>query len=183
MPGPIGFSHMGIHCFDLEPMYDFYTNVMGMTETDRGELERDGKQIVVRFLSSNPSEHHQLVLYNGRTADRDVTFINQISFRYESLDGLRELRDALDDHGLEPARIVDHGASYSVYFDDLEGNRVEAFVDTPWYVEQPMADPLDLSKSDDTILAETKEKISGHPTFKSREKWELETAARMGIRG
>ena len=111
------------------------------------------------------------------------TFINQISFCYESLDGLRELREALGEHGLEPARIVDHGTWYSVYFDDLEDNRIEAFVDTPWHVEQPMADPLDLAKSDDTIVAVTKEKISGHPTFKSREKWESETAARMGIRG
>jgi catechol 2,3-dioxygenase-like lactoylglutathione lyase family enzyme len=35
MLGPIGFSHMGIHGFDLEPMCDFYTKVMGMTETAR----------------------------------------------------------------------------------------------------------------------------------------------------
>jgi len=174
---------MGIHCFDLEPMYEFYTKVMGMTETDRGQLERDGKQIIVRFLSSNPSEHHQLVLYNGRTADRDVTFINQISFRYASLDGLRELTAALAVQAIEPARVVDHGASYSVYFDDLEGNRIEAFTDSPWYVEQPMADPLDLSKSDADILAETEAKISGHPTFKSRDAWESETAAKMGISG
>lgn len=183
MPGPIGFSHMGIHCFDLEPMYDFYTNVMGMTETDRGELERDGRQIIVRFLSSNPAEHHQLVLYNGRTADRDVTFINQISFRYDSLDGLRDLKNALAAQGIEPARVVDHGASYSVYFDDPEGNRLEAFVDTPWYVEQPSTVPLDLSKTDEEILAETEAAISGHSTFKSRAAWEAETAAKMGMRG
>lgn len=56
-------------------------------------------------------------------------------------------------------------------------------MDTPWYVEQPVADPLDLSKSGDTILAETREKISGHPSFKSREVWESETAVKMGIKG
>jgi hypothetical protein len=50
--------------------------------------------MIVRFLSRNPSEHHQLVLYNGRMDDRNVTFINQISLHYESLDGLRELREA-----------------------------------------------------------------------------------------
>ena len=49
---------------------------------------------MVRFLSRNPSEHHQLVLYNGRIYDRDVTFINQISLHCESLDGLLELREA-----------------------------------------------------------------------------------------
>jgi hypothetical protein len=56
--------------------------------------DRDGKEMMVRFLSRNPSEHHQLVLYNGRMDDRNVTFINQISLHYESMDGLRELREA-----------------------------------------------------------------------------------------
>jgi hypothetical protein len=46
-----------------------------------------------------------------------------------------------------------------------------------------MADPLDLSKPDEAILAETEAKISGHPTFKSRDIWESETAAKMGISG
>ena len=30
------FSHMGICCFDLKKMEDFYTRVIGMQVTDRG---------------------------------------------------------------------------------------------------------------------------------------------------
>src|SRR4029077_19128863 len=59
----IGLSHFGVSCFDLERMEDFYTRVLGMTVTDRGDVPV-GRLI---FLTTDPAEHHQLVLASGRT--------------------------------------------------------------------------------------------------------------------
>ena len=48
---------------------------------------------------------------------------------------------------------VSHGNALSVYFKDPEGNRIELFVDTPWYVEQPVRVPMDMKLSDAEIWA------------------------------
>ena len=39
-----------------------------------------------------------------------------------------------------------------MYFLDPEGNRLEFFCDTPWYVEQPHRVALDFSLSDEELL-------------------------------
>lgn len=41
-----------------------------------------------------------------------------------------------------PALIPDSNA-ISIYARDPEGNRLEIFIDTPWYVDQPMRVPVD----------------------------------------
>ena len=61
----LSLSHMGINCFDLPTMLAFYTGVLGMTVTDRGTLPAPlGAELV--FLTTDPREHHQLVLVSGR---------------------------------------------------------------------------------------------------------------------
>src|SRR5437016_6101285 len=35
----LSLSHFGLSCFDLAPMEDFYTRVLGMTVTDRGVVD------------------------------------------------------------------------------------------------------------------------------------------------
>src|SRR5271168_1991423 len=57
-------SHVGLSCFDLARLEDFYTRVLGMTVTDRGNVPGN-QQLVV--LTTDPAEHHQLVLASGRT--------------------------------------------------------------------------------------------------------------------
>ena len=38
---------------------------------------------------------------------------------------------------------MNHGNAWSVYFRDPEGNRIEIFCDTEWYIEQPCVEDLD----------------------------------------
>src|SRR5437868_8136250 len=61
----LSLSHFGLSCFDLARMEDFYTRVLGMTVTDRGEV--GGGIATLVFLTTDPAEHHQLVLASGRT--------------------------------------------------------------------------------------------------------------------
>lgn len=184
---PIAFSHVGIHCFDLEKMVDFYTRIMGLTLTDHGEIERGGAVAVpvnLAFLSSDPRDHHQLVLVGKpeREVERGALLINQISFRLDSLDRLRKLRRTLEHEGVTTFRTVSHGNAWSIHFPDPEGNTVEAFVDSPWYVSQPAAEPLDLDRSDEEIRRATEERFGNEPSFRPVEEWRSEVAQKMGVR-
>ena len=178
---PIQFSHMGVHCFDLPVMRDFYSRVMGMQVTDAGEIERGGKTVPLVFLSTDPRDHHQMVLMAGRTVDPDGVLLNQIAFRVDSLSELRGLKSMLAAEGVDEVAPVDHGTVWSLYFTDPEGNRVEAFVDTPWMVVQPRVAPLDLSRSDAEIAAHTESQIRDAPSFRPIADWREEFARTLAV--
>jgi catechol-2,3-dioxygenase len=177
----ISLSHVVLHCFDLDRMIDFYTRVLGLHQTDRitiGGGEFAGAPLV--FFSNDPRDHHQLALSVGRSADRESVLLHQISFRHDSLDRLRGLRDALAEDGGGVEETVDHGTHWSIYFHDPEGNFIEAFVDTPWYVV-PHYHALDLSLSDDEIAAATEARIKDRPEFKPLAQWQEELAEEIGL--
>jgi catechol 2,3-dioxygenase len=125
------FSHMGLFVGDAARMEDFYTRVLGFAVTDRGDL---GSTRIV-FLSRDPREHHQIILASGRPPAGGFNPINQISFRMADFAGLREMHRRLLVEGVQELAPVSHGNALSVYFRDPEGNRLELFVDTPWYVQ------------------------------------------------
>ena len=58
-----------------------------------------------------------------------------------------------------------HGNAWSIYFEDPEHNGVEVFIDTPWHVQQPQAKPLDLTKSNEEIVATTQAFFADEPEF------------------
>jgi catechol 2,3-dioxygenase len=151
-------SHLGIFVNDLELMERFYTEVFGLAVTDRGVGKVFNNKLV--FLSGNPEQHHQLVLSTGRGANTPST-VMQMSFMVDTLDHLRALRAAALAHGAENLFGLNHGNSWSVYFDDPECNRVEIYVDTPFHTPQPCGEPLDLELSDDAILEQTAQLVGG----------------------
>jgi len=172
----LAFSHMGIFVADLARMEDFYTRVLGFTATDRGSL---GSTRLV-FLSRDPREHHQIVLASGRPGELPFNPINQISFRMAEFAGLREMHRRLEREGMREIAPVSHGNALSVYFRDPEGNRLELFVDTPWYVQQPLRVPMDMQLSDAQIWAWAEAEARKLPGFKQVERWREEVARQMG---
>lgn len=162
----LSLSHLGICCFDLPKMVEFYTGVLGMTETDRGELPSPLDAELV-FLTTDPAEHHQLVLVSGRREGEIKqgpalggsfgTAIFQLSFRLDDLATLRRIRSRLAAAGCSHLIPVNHGNSWSLYTRDPEGNALEFVVDSPWFVHQPCGAPLDLGLDDAEILRQTEE--------------------------
>jgi hypothetical protein len=69
---------------------------------------------------------------------------------------------------------MSHTVALSVYFGDPDGNRVELFVDTPWYITQPTREPLDLSLSDTDLLASVEAFARKQPGFRPRAEWSEE---------
>ena len=174
------FSHLGIYVTDLAKMRAFYTRAFGFTVTDEGLLERpDGSTVRLVFLSRDPREHHQLVLADGRPQAPCFNVVNQISFRVPDLDSLRRLQALLAHEAATELRPVTHGNAVSLYFRDPEGNRIEVFVDTPWYVTQPLAVPVDLSLDDAELLAQVHAHARSLPGFEPVEQWRSRIAERM----
>ena len=171
------FSHMGIFVTDPARMEDFYTRVLGFAVTDRGML---GSTALV-FLSRDPREHHQIVLAAGRPGAGGFNPINQISFRMADLAGLREMHRRLQKEGVTELAPVSHGNALSVYFKDPEGNRIELFVDTPWYVQQPLRIPMDMKLSDAEIWDWAEREARKAPGFEPVEEWRSTLKAKIGI--
>jgi catechol 2,3-dioxygenase-like lactoylglutathione lyase family enzyme len=175
----LSFSHMGLFVADVARMQDFYTRVLGFAVTDRGALETDAGPLTLVFLSRDPREHHQIVLASGRPAKLEFNAINQISFRLPDLAGLREMHRRLQGEPVSHLAPVCHGNALSVYFRDPEGNRMELFIDTPWYVHQPLRIPLDLGRPDAELWAWAEAEARRQPGFKPVEQWRAEIAAEM----
>jgi len=160
---------------DLARMEDFYTRVLGFTATDRGTL---GSTKLV-FLSRDPREHHQIVLASGRPDNLPFNPINQISFRMAEFAGLREMHRRLEKEKVRELYPVSHGNALSVYFLDPESNRIELFVDTPWYCRQPVRVPMDLHLDDEKLWAWAEAEARKQPAFMPVEEWRAEMARTM----
>jgi catechol 2,3-dioxygenase len=177
------FSHMGISVNNIKRMEKFYTEVLGFTITDRGVA--GGMDLI--FLSRDPLDHHQVVLATGRpdvmpanTANPQFgPSINQISFRVGTLADLRDLYGRLQAGGASSFFLANHGIAWSIYAHDPEGNNMEFFVDTEWYMDQPMLSPLDFSKTDQEIYDLTKSFCERSPGFEPYADWRKKIAARM----
>jgi catechol-2,3-dioxygenase len=174
------FSHMGMYVADLPRMRDFYTRVLGFTVTDSGDLETPRGMVELAFLSRDPKEHHQIVLATGKPADLKFNPINQISFRMAEFSGLREMYRRVLDEKVKDLYPVSHGNALSLYFQDPEGNRIELFVDTPWYVQQPLRIPMDMRLSDEELWRWAEAEARKQPGFKPVAEWRAEMARRMG---
>lgn len=167
LPAP-KLCHIGIYATDLKTMVDFYTRVFGLTVTDWGHSSRG---FDIAFLSGNADEHHQLVIAGGRPKDATFSTINQISFKVNDLDDLKRWYEFLRKENVAKMEPRDHGNAWSVYFADPEGNRLEVYVSSPWYVEQPFGEPLDLTLPAAEIHKRTETMVKQDPSWKPMEEW------------
>ena len=175
----LSFSHFGMFVTDVARMEDFYTRVLGFAVTDRGRLEIPEGAVELVFLSCDPRDHHQIVLVTGRPEGLKFNPINQISFRMDDLASLRHMHRVLQEERVKEIYPVSHGNALSVYFKDPEGNRVELFIDTPWYCHQPVRMPLDFTLTDDELWRAVEAEARRQPDFKPVEAWRAEVTKRM----
>ena len=178
-----GFSinHLGIHVRDLAAMKDFYTRVFDFTVTDEGPLPTEGGPVNIVFLSRSPQTHHQIALIQARPETVAFNVINQISFLADSLPTLLDAYQKLVVAEGREARSLSHGNALSFYLHDPEGNRLELFWNTPWYVVQPMVELMDFNQAPEALLAQAEAHARTLPGFQPREDWVAEMRQRMGV--
>jgi len=173
-PPDMTLSHFELYVQDVARMEAFYTHHLGFVVTDRGS----GPDALV-FLSRNPNEHHQLVLNPRPSRHAGESPVDHISFRVATLADLRAVHAVLITSPEISLDAVSHGTAWSLYFRDPEENRLEVFVDTPWHVAQPCRFPIDLSLSDEALLAFTEERIQSLPGFRKADAWRSDHVRRF----
>ena len=174
-------THAGVLVYDIDKMRDFYLQLCKMVVSDEGSHPRTGRTYC--FITSDKSKHHQLVLVSGRSDQARETTVFQFSFRVGILDGVRQAWLRGKQMGAANIRPLNHGNAWSVYMDDPEGNTLEFYCDTPWYIAQPFGEPLDFEKSDAEIYAETEKMVKQYPEFKPVNKWQEDMHQRLEDRG
>ena len=173
-------AHAVLYVHDVEAMIAFYRDTLGFEVTDRGPL---GPEEIV-FMSQIASAHHQVAFITGRPEPEPSNSINHVAFRSSgTLDDLRALNKTLQaDERVTAIIPLTHGNAWSVYFRDPEYNGVEVFLDTPWHVQQPQGQPLDLDKSNDEIVEFTRAHFSTEPEFCPMEDFAARRAEQLAER-
>lgn len=173
-------SHATLQARDLDSLVGFYTEVLGFKVTNRGAV---GDAAELAFLSQDPDNHHQIAMVGGvAPPDRGFVMVDHLAFRTGSLDDLRTIRAKLVEAGVEKIIPISHGNAWSLYFKDPEGNGLECFVDSPFHVAQPHAEPFDLDATNAEIEATTRSAIEDDPEFKPYGDWQAGFADQLDHR-
>lgn len=170
-------THMGIFTDRPVEMQRFYERTLGMVVSDKGIGHHFRRHIV--FMTGNPEHHHQFVLVVREEGDPPGGALFQVSFEMDDLAELRAVAARAEAAGAAEMRGLNHGNSWSVYFRDPDGNMVEIYTDTGWYVPQPFGDPFDLSLSDEAIVAQTNDRVRQVPGTEPLDAWMAKMAARL----
>ena len=169
-------SHCGIYVKDVSKQVEFYTRVLGLIVSDRGVSNRLGNELA--FLTAATDHHHQVVFISGRTA-KGATTVNQLSFKVAGLEELKVMYQRAREAGVDDIRQVNHGNALSFYFSDPEGNGVEVYMDTPWYVPQPHGAPIDLTLPSEQIMTDAERHCRETPGFMPLNDWKAQVEDRL----
>ena len=154
MPKVTSLGHIGFHVKDVERSVAFYRDILGLTVSDRSP-----RGSVFMTAQDRLAEHHELLIAPGRQEDSTNT-LQQISFRCASLADVKDFYRLFLERKVPIQRIVTHGNTVSIYFQDPDGNSVEVYWPTGIDVPQPFGKTIDLTKSNGEILARVKELIA-----------------------
>lgn len=167
--------HLGVFAFNPAELSKFYQRWFSLVVSDHG-IGSTGHEVI--FMTGDAQEHHQIAFANGRQPEWPG--MNQISFLVDSLEELKRLAIAFKEAGVTILQQKDHGNTWSLYVEDPEGNRIEIYTPSPWYVSQPIWWPMDLlTESEETIRERTRNSAQASPGFMTRDAWMAQTQARI----
>ena len=117
-------GHIVLKVSDLKQARRFYHDLLGLPIS----AESDEWKMIFFTLGSH---HNFAVLEVGPDADASFDGIGVDHFAFKlagGMDALKEAKQELECAGVE-VMPVDHNVSYSLYFNDDDGNRLEVYVD------------------------------------------------------
>jgi catechol-2,3-dioxygenase len=143
--GDTGVRHVGLYAKDPAATAEFYRDIMGMQIV--GGSSADYPIGASAFLTSRPEEEaHELALF----ANQDFC---HFAFRVASLVELQSFYHRVLDRKVEVKMALNQGGSIAFYFTDPDGNLVEVYWRTGIECPQPFLEPIDLSKTEESIRA------------------------------
>ncbi len=124
---PREIGHLVLNVSDVARSTAFYRDVVGFQVARYGP---DGKR---NFLTCGVM-HHNLALFKAPKGAEPLPKkrigLNHFAFKVESYAALQEAHQRLQAANAVIERVVDHGMTLSVYFQDLDGITMELFHDT-----------------------------------------------------
>lgn len=128
-----GIHHIAIVTRDLDLTLAFYEDVLGMSRLALdGPPPGDGPRHVFLDIGGGATlhvwEHPGAELFTLPPGTRGFLpgMVQHISFRLPDEDALRELGDRLRDNGYDATGIFDQGPVRLLFFNDPDGNMLEA---------------------------------------------------------
>jgi catechol-2,3-dioxygenase len=119
------FHHLNLKTTRLQEMIDFYSTLVGAEVIFRDD--------VGAWLSNDQANHRiALLAFPGFRDDPEKenhTGLHHSAFEYEGFEELNASYLRLREAGIEPEFCLDHGMTFSYYYADPDGNRVELQVD------------------------------------------------------
>ena len=142
----LGIDHTAIAVADTDHSLQFYRDILGM-QTVGGTPDGTPDIGASAFLTSRPGEEsHEIALFSQPQ-------FRHVAFKVASLAELKRLYRLVLARELPIKFTFNHGASLAFYFDDPDGNMIEIYWPTGKNVRQPCLMPLDLTQTDEAILA------------------------------
>jgi catechol-2,3-dioxygenase len=119
------FHHLNLKTTRLQEMVDYYSILIGSEVIH---------QDAVGAWLSNDEANHRIALLAFPTFSDDPekethTGLHHSAFEYECFEDLNASYLRLKEAGIEPDFCIDHGMTFSYYYADPDGNRVELQVD------------------------------------------------------
>ena len=143
-----GVHHVGLHAKDPAASAEFYRDVLGMQIV--GGSGPEHALGASAFLCSRPDEESlEIALFAN-------PMYAHVAFKVASLGELRALHARVVERKLPVKLAFNHGVSFAFYFEDPDGNMIEVYWPTGALASyrQPHAEPLDLTRSDEELLAQ-----------------------------
>ena len=140
-----GIHHVGLYAKDPAASAEFYRDILGMDLV--GGSGTDHPLGATAFLCSRSDEEsHEIALFTNPA-------FAHVAFKVSSLAELRAIHARVVEKQLPIKVAFNHGVSFAFYFDDPDGHLIEVYWPTGnLKVRQPVAEPLDLTQSDEALL-------------------------------
>jgi catechol-2,3-dioxygenase len=137
MTANVRLGHIGVPAQNPQQLATFYHDLLGLEVMLKGTLPPLGDFV---FLSARPEEETQTLALMTRPEAR------HIAWEVESLTALKAVYAQAKAHGISVDRLLNHGASLSLYLHDPEGNGIEIYWPTGQTVVGPFAEPVEVAQ-------------------------------------
>jgi len=136
---PVALAHIVLRTARYPEMVNYYKTFLGAETTFTNEY--------LTLLTYDEEHHRVAILSIPDTTDKlpGSAGMHHVAFTFPTLDDLALSYSQRKEHGIVPARCINHGPTTSIYYSDPDGNMVETQVDnfdTPQETTDFMTGPL-----------------------------------------
>ena len=182
-------QHLGLTTAKLEPMVNWYRNVMGMRPVYRSDnpagAPEGGFRPVAVWLTNDEANHRvAIIAIDGLEIDPNRSHhsrVHHVAFSFSVLDELLGTFTRLQRLGIVPVMAADEGAQTALYYQDPDRNVIELNVDNygdAWSSAEHMMTSPDFAKKPLGVFVDPGKMIAAR--LEGASAWQLHVRAWKG---